>query len=63
MKKTLINQLPLGMNYLFKLFYPFMDLLVKFDNTKLIKNNLRLRNHLQGYFIICKKNENNFSDR
>jgi len=55
MKKALINQLSLGMNYLFKLLYPFMDLLVKLDNIKLVKNNLRLTNYHQGYFIICKK--------
>ena len=55
MKKVLIENLPFGISHFFKLFYPLMDLLAKLDDTAYVKNNLRLSNYHQGYFIICKK--------
>ena len=55
MKKVLIENLPFGISHFLKLFYPLMDLLAKLDDTAYVKNNLRLSNYHQGYFIICKK--------
>jgi len=54
-KKILIQQFPFGLRRFCKLFYPIMDLFVKLDNTKIIKNNLKLSKFHGGYFIILRK--------
>ena len=55
MKKTLIKQLPFGIRHLFKFFYPLLDLIVKIDDTKLVKNNQKLNKFHGGYFMVLKK--------
>jgi len=54
-KKAFIKQLPFGVRHFCKLFYPLLDLLVKLDNTDLIKNNQKLNKFHGGYFMIIKK--------
>ena len=55
MKKALIKRFPFGIRHFFKLFYPIMDLFVELDNTKWVKNNLKLNKFHGGYFIILRK--------
>jgi len=55
MNKILIKQLPFGLPYFFRLFYPLMDFLAKLDDSRYIKDSPKLKDYHQGYFIICKK--------
>ncbi len=55
-KKFFIKQLPFGIRHFCKLlFYPIMDLFIKLDNTKWVKNNLTLNKFHGGYFVVLKK--------
>lgn len=55
MKKALIKQFPFGVRHFCKLFYPLMDLFVKLDNTRWVKNSSGLNKFHGGYFMILKK--------
>jgi len=55
MKKTLVKSLPSGTRHFCKLFYPLMDLVVKLDNTRWVRDNQHLNKFNGGYFIILRK--------
>lgn len=55
MHKKLIMQIPKPFKYLGYIFYPFMDLLIKLDDSRLIQNNPALNKYHNGYFIVAKK--------
>jgi len=55
MLKSLNKSLPRILAYLGCLFYPIIDILVKLDNTKFVKDNPRLKGYHGGYFIILRK--------
>ncbi|HIH31566.1 TPA: class I SAM-dependent methyltransferase [Candidatus Woesearchaeota archaeon] len=55
MIKTFIKSFPSIFRYVGYLLYPLLDLIVKADNTKLIKNHYIFNKYHDGYFIIAKK--------
>ena len=55
MEKTFIKSLPRILKWPLYLFYPLLDLAVKLDNFKFIKNHPKLGKFHGGYFIILKK--------
>ncbi|PIU01844.1 hypothetical protein COT68_01050 [bacterium (Candidatus Torokbacteria) CG09_land_8_20_14_0_10_42_11] len=55
LKKSLINSLPRILALFFYLFYPLLDLLVKLDNTRYVKNNEKLNKFHGGYFMVLRK--------
>lgn len=55
MKKALIKSMPRIMRWFFYLFYPLLDLSIKLDNLKYVKNHFKLGKFHGGYFIILRK--------
>lgn len=56
MLTILIKQLPFRLNTLFRILYPLMDIGVKLDNHRIIKDNKRLNKFTTGYFIVACRN-------
>jgi len=55
MKRTCIKSMPRPLRYVFYLFCPLLDLLVKLDNLKFVQNHSKLGKFHGGYFIILRK--------
>ncbi|MFA7301086.1 MAG: methyltransferase domain-containing protein [Candidatus Shapirobacteria bacterium] len=55
MVSMFINELPLILRLSRFILIPILSLLVRLDNTKLVKNNNTLNKFPQGYFIIANK--------
>jgi len=53
--KIFIKTIPKALRIICYIFYPFLDMLVKFDNNKYFKNNTKLPKFHAGYFIILEK--------
>ena len=54
-KKSLIKVKSKLLRYIFYIFYPFLDLLVKVDDFKFIQDHPRLGKFHRDYFIISKR--------
>ena len=54
-KKTFIKSLPRPLRWLFYLFHPLLDVLVKLDKFNLVFSHPKLGKFHGGYFIVVKK--------
>ncbi|MFQ5647385.1 MAG: methyltransferase domain-containing protein, partial [bacterium] len=52
---SFIRQLPLLTGCMFKLLYPFMNLLVGLDRYRLVRDNNKLNKYTTGYFMILSR--------
>jgi len=55
MKKTFVKSMPRILGWILYLLYPLLDLLIRLDNLRFIKNNSKLGKYHVGCFIIAKK--------
>ena len=55
MLKCLVRTFPKILRHFCYLFYPVLNLLVKLDDMKLIKENKKLNKYHGGYFVVLKK--------
>lgn len=54
-EKEFIKSLPRFLKWFCYLFFPFYDLMVKFDNLDFIKNHQKLGKFHGGYFMVLRK--------